>query len=355
MQSKRIDGHYCVLTPELTGGIAIIQIFGDSAPSFIQKHIRFKNSTVQVKLSSGKLPKGRIYYGHIVTKTGDVLDEVLIRPGTFKERLSPPNTWFLYCHGGSAVLKSVKNELRLCKLRELCPNTYINLASKLDYLSKNQRIALEQLNSSETEVCSKLKLWLLNFDKPLPVELDAMHKLMQKPPKVLIFGPANTGKSTLFNRLIREDAAIVSPVPGTTRDKITRTASFNGIPVNLTDSAGFEQMHRSSITKQAYDSITKDLSTYDVIILVTDQAHTERTNMLVESINIRLRKRLLIAFNKVDKAKSQARQASSYPYPVAQISAKTGEGIDKLKQMTLDKLGITTSFINALYKFLNRS
>jgi tRNA modification GTPase len=144
-----------------------------------------------------------------------------------------------------------------------------------------------------------------------------------------IVGRPNAGKSSLFNRLVQRDRAIVTAAPGTTRDLVTERVSLDGIPVDLIDTAGL----RDAIDEAETIGIAKSreaMAEADIVLLVLDAtaplhpedeaaiaAHTERP--------------LLIAFNKHDLA-PDSRLPEYASHPVIQTSALTGEGVPELRR-----------------------
>jgi tRNA modification GTPase len=154
-----------------------------------------------------------------------------------------------------------------------------------------------------------------------------------------IVGRPNVGKSSLFNRLVERERAIVTSAPGTTRDLITETVSLSGIPVRMIDTAGI----RSAIDEAEEIGIRKSyeaLADADLVLLVTD--HTSTQNRVEE---LRLfdvtsgRKRILVR-NKMDIQDPTANPPLSYDsVPQVSTSAISGTGIEELRKKILLEIG----------------
>jgi tRNA modification GTPase len=154
-----------------------------------------------------------------------------------------------------------------------------------------------------------------------------------------IVGRPNVGKSSLFNRLVERERAIVTPAPGTTRDLITETVSLSGIPVRMIDTAGI----RSAIDEAEEIGIRKSyeaLADADLVLLVTD--HTSAQNRVEE---LRLfdvtsgRKRILVR-NKIDLQDPTTNPPLSYDsVPKVSTSAISGSGIEELRKKIVLEIG----------------
>jgi tRNA modification GTPase len=154
-----------------------------------------------------------------------------------------------------------------------------------------------------------------------------------------IVGRPNVGKSSLFNRLIERERAIVTALPGTTRDLVTETVALGGIPVKLIDTAGL----RSSTDEAESIGIRKSyeaLSDADMVLVVLDSSSPFATDdhELVEAT--KNRKRIVVA-NKADLLNADLGNAELSPsegLKIVKTSALTGEGIDQLRAGILAEL-----------------
>lgn len=147
-----------------------------------------------------------------------------------------------------------------------------------------------------------------------------------------IVGRPNVGKSSLFNRLVERERAIVTATPGTTRDLVTETVSLGGIPLQLVDTAGLregaDEAERIGIQKSR-----EALADADVVLVVLEAGVPPREDesALLHSLKGR---RALIAYNKADLQFGSESEADP-PLPAVNTSALTGQGIDDLREALL--------------------
>ena len=159
--------------------------------------------------------------------------------------------------------------------------------------------------------------------------------------RVLFFGPPNTGKSSLFNRILGFDRALVSNVPGTTRDLIDSEMFYNSVSLELVDSAGVRDTG-DLIESQGVGLSKSELTETDVVLAVFDK-NTE--GLVSDFISLLGGKKYLLVFNKLDES------SPSMIFDCL-VSAKTGEGIQGLKDMVLPL--VKSSSINSQKTFLIR-
>jgi len=162
----------------------------------------------------------------------------------------------------------------------------------------------------------------------------AYGKIVHEGFTLAIVGRPNVGKSSLFNRLVERERAIVTATPGTTRDLVTETVALGGIPVRLIDTAGIRQAHDEAESigiRKSYEA----LSEADLVLVVLDstQPLSQDDNELLAAC--RSRRGLAVA-NKADL--DGALSVSFDDYKVFRTSALTGEGIDLLRQEILSQI-----------------
>ena len=164
----------------------------------------------------------------------------------------------------------------------------------------------------------------------------AYGKLVHEGLTLTIVGRPNVGKSSLFNRLVESDRAIVTATPGTTRDLVSETVAIEGIPVKLVDTAGI----RSALDEAEGIGIRKSmeaLADADLVLLVLDSSEPAEAEdrRLLELI---ARRTAILVENKSDKTSSQFQVPGSQLPPV-RVSALTGEGIPTLRAEILRQVG----------------
>ena len=175
-------------------------------------------------------------------------------------------------------------------------------------------------------------------------------QLLRDGAAIALIGPPNAGKSSLFNRLLERDRAIVTPLPGTTRDTVEESLSLAGIPLRLIDTAGLRSSTNAgelpSIDLAEQEGIARSreaLADADLILLIHDasQPLTPAEAQLAADLSDRPH---LILYNKIDLL-----PAGRTPNETAAIltSALTGSGLDDLREAILAKLGASGSLADA--------
>ena len=161
-------------------------------------------------------------------------------------------------------------------------------------------------------------------------------RLLAEGLKIAIIGKPNAGKSSLLNRLAEVERAIVSPLPGTTRDTIEQQILIDGIPVSVIDTAGIRKAG-NRIEQEGIRRARSAAGSADVVILIADATRNDMQDHQIIATDLRTEKKLLYAFNKIDLSGHEAgKSRSSQDAREIYISAKTGAGVDALKQEIKD-------------------
>jgi tRNA modification GTPase len=154
-----------------------------------------------------------------------------------------------------------------------------------------------------------------------------------------IIGRPNVGKSSLFNRLVERERAIVTPAPGTTRDLITETVSLSGIPVRMVDTAGI----RSAIDEAEEIGIRKSyeaLAEADLVLLVTDHTSAQHRPEDLRLFDAASGRKRILVRNKIDLQDPGADAPISYDsVPQVSTSAISGAGVEELRKKIVLEIG----------------
>ena len=356
----------CALATATGGAIGIIRISGPKSLEIL--------SHVFSKEISNAQPN-TIHYGNIKDGT-EVVDEVLVSVFRAPHSYTGEDSVEISCHGSRYILNKVlalliANGCRQAGPGEFTQRAYLN--GKMDLsqaeavadliASTNQathQIAMSQLRGHFSSKLAQLREQLLKLTSLLELELDFSDhedlefanrsellelaktidnhvnrlaysfqtgQALKQGIPVAIVGKTNVGKSTLLNRLLKDDRAIVSDVHGTTRDTIEDTIDINGITFRFIDTAGIRQtqdeVEQIGITR-TYAAIDKARI---VLWLIDAEPSTEEiSNILQRTEN----KKLIVIKNKADKADNNS--YNSLKLPFITISAKFGTGIDELEQ-----------------------
>ena len=156
----------------------------------------------------------------------------------------------------------------------------------------------------------------------------------------IIVGRVNVGKSSLLNRLLDEERAIVTPIPGTTRDIIESSILINGLPLKLMDTAGLRDV-KDEVEKIGISLTTKRLKEADLVLIVMDQSRPI-TKEDLDIMEMCRDKSSILVLNKIDLPpglkQEDKERLISHDIPVVHISALTGEGVEELKKTIFDRV-----------------
>jgi tRNA modification GTPase len=378
----RQDTIAALSTPFGLSGIGIIRISGPGALETARRI--FKPSNKNCSWESHHL-----YHGDIVSTGGQtILDEVLIsfmrKPNSF----TGEDIIEINCHGNPLIIGSILTQLqelgcRLARPGEFSERAFLNnrmdlsqaeaLAAMISAKSgKAYAMGLSQLKGSLTKEIENLRSLLIDALAGLEAAIDftedtSREKIPEMPPQidqalecmqlllssyraakaytegvnVVITGKPNVGKSSLLNALTGRKKAIVTDIPGTTRDLITDTIHIGGIPVNLMDTAGIREP-QNLIEKEGISLVWESLADADVVIIMLDVSKplTDEDRIIIDknqSGNI------IVAMNKIDLPPAWEMEANEHLLPpgakMIHISAKAGTGLDHLKRTLIDLSG----------------
>jgi tRNA modification GTPase len=378
-----------VATPFGTGGIGIIKISGKDAFSIAETIFQRSNAVPHVAPHEPydhgfSLKSHRLYHGHIVHPgTQKVLDEVLLTamkaPLTYtREDIVEINT-----HSGSAVLASildlvVKTGARLADPGEFTKRAYLSgridltqAEAVIDIINSKTEISLEiamaqikgglkrrveSIRSSLLEILTEMeaaidfsddiedgvdeKSMVNILEQNIIIELSEMVEqyegahFLRDGFKIIVLGHPNVGKSSLMNRLIQEDRAIVTPIPGTARDIIEETLNIRGIPFIIADSAGLHEA-RDPVEIIGMEKTRSYLRGSDLVLFMIDanDPFTREDEKIYQSIKD---KRVILVINKIDLLKDGSElniPATWKKMPISRISALYGDGVRILKNV----------------------
>jgi tRNA modification GTPase len=218
----------------------------------------------------------------------------------------------------SSALQPLKDELL---------KVIVRLESSLEFVEDDlPQIEQDQLLAVLRGVCSQFQQMAATFDRG---------RLLRDGLRVTLVGRPNAGKSSMFNMLLGHSRAIVTDIPGTTRDAITESIGVGGIPIVITDTAGLRDS-TDEIEAIGVDRTRREVAESDLLIVVIDGSQalgSEDGEALAETSN----RRRIVALNKSDLSTfSEARLsedslAQHGTLNLISVSARTGSGIDKLR------------------------
>jgi tRNA modification GTPase len=221
----------------------------------------------------------------------------------------------------SAAIGALRDQL--VELRALVEATLDFPEEEVDALDRaDARARLERLRGDVAETLARAK----------------QGSLLRTGLHVVLAGQPNVGKSSLLNRLAGEELAIVTAIPGTTRDSVRQAIQIEGVPLNVVDTAGLRES-ADEVERLGIQRTWSEIERADLLLLVVDAR--EGVTAADEAIAARLPQRLwrLVVQNKIDLAGVAARVAGEHGAATIYLSAKTGEGVDLLRKTLLEHAG----------------
>jgi tRNA modification GTPase len=193
---------------------------------------------------------------------------------------------------------------------------------------------------AEGAVSAKLQELLQELEH---IQLQARQgALVREGIKVAIIGEPNAGKSTLLNALTGEDAAIVTDIPGTTRDILRMTIDIDGLPIHILDTAGL-RTSEDPVEQEGIRRAWNALSDADVAMLVVDARHKDslEQSIVCQQLLQEHRDKLIVVFNKVDLLGETAAISNWYGITATAISAKQKSGLSLLREQLKKAAGFS--------------
>lgn len=354
-----------ISTPPGRGGIGIVRLSGRDAKRIATSILRLKRHTEWASWTStlAELPDD----------SGQTVDHVVAGFFESPRSYTGEDVVEIGCHGAPVVLRhclerAVQEGARIAQPGEFTLRAYLN--GRLDLPQAEAvrdlieattlyqaRVAAQQVDGSVSRRIQPLKEQLLELIALLEAGIDfadndvdiapdtellrrldpiegavtalvrsfAFGKLVHNGFTLAIVGEPNVGKSSLFNRLLEQERAIVTDIPGTTRDLISETAAIDGIPIRFVDTAGIREGQDVVETlgiERSYQAMTDA----DLTLVVVDATQAVNREIVEKAGN-----RALLVANKCDLAAA--------PAGFLAVSAKSGEGIAALRQAILDAVG----------------
>jgi len=383
MKAEINDTIVAVGTRAGEAAIGIVKLSGDRSISIADKIFKSKN-----KKKIKDIGTYSMLYGHIIDNRGHFIDEVIItvmkKPGSYTRE----DVVEINCHGGIiATTKTmelcIENGARIADPGEFTKRAFLNGRIDLSQAEavidlvrsrteQSLRLAAKNLRGNIKEEIKRLRRNLLDIRVQLEAPVDFIEEDLEVTPyreiarevkkiraeleeliinekkgeiikngvKIAIIGKPNVGKSSLLNLLSRKEKAIVTPIPGTTRDAVEEILYVEGIPLILVDTAGIRKT-RSAIEKIGVDRSLKHINEAELILLVLD-GNRKLEQMDLQIINKIKGKSIICCINKIDlKQKLEVLKIKKYfdEKYVIKISALKGKGIkeleNKIKSMIL--------------------
>jgi len=367
------DTIVAIATPPGRGGIGVVRLAGPDARSIAGAMLRLKH----------ELEAGRAVFAELIEPaTGERIDEAVVTYFAKPHSYTADNVVEISAHGSPVVLRRVleiatARGARMAEPGEFTMRAFLNgridltQAEAVRDLIESQtlyqaKVAAQQLEGALSKRLQPIKQKLVELIAVMEAGIDfaeddvsvlpaaeilarlaavqapleqlrasfAYGKVVHEGLTLAIVGRPNVGKSSLFNRLVERERAIVTAMPGTTRDLVTETVSLGGIPLNLIDTAGIRHSTDEAESigiRKSYEA----LSEADLVLVVLDSTQ-EISAEDKELLRICITGRGLLVANKTDLAPDAIKYLAGPK--IFKTSALTGEGIDDLRKGILEKV-----------------
>lgn len=355
-----------IATPSGRGGIGVVRVSGP-----LVRHIAEK--------IFGKVPPARVaHYGAFRNASGGAIDKGLALFFSSPHSYTGEDTLELQGHGGPVVLDAVLARIlelgaTLARPGEFTERAFLN--GKLDLAqaeavadlidagsAQAARAALRSLDGdfsaqikTRVDALIRLRMYIeaaidfpeeeIDFlaDARVLAELQAIEgsldalleaaqqgSLLHDGMTIVLAGPPNAGKSSLLNALAQQEAAIVSPIPGTTRDVLRERIHIDGLPLHIIDTAGLRDS-QDAIETEGVRRARKQMERADRILFVTDDAATDVAAINEARAHLPPDIPLTMVRNKADLSGRTPGESETADVPEIALSAKTGAGVEELR------------------------
>jgi tRNA modification GTPase len=374
---RDFDTIAAIATPPGESGVALIKISGTDAKAIVSEIFKMKSGRV----FSDSRP-WTMHYGHIVEHdSGKTIDEVVVSYFMAPKSYTAEDVVEITCHGGYSSSRRILDQVLLCGARPAGPGEFTKRAFLNGRIDLSQAEAVIDIINAKTDQSMKtamaqsqgilskeiniIREKLLNMLAFIEVTVDFPEddlesatsekvkgnveeiieriesllrtagegKIIRDGLRTVIAGKPNVGKSSLLNTLLMENRAIVTDVPGTTRDVIEEYLNLDGIPVILVDTAGIRDT-QDIVEKIGVDISRQKLSEADLVLFMLDRSRPvdkEDIEILGQLENAKF----IVLLNKTD-----LEDRLEYDHPVLadaiQVSVTNGFGIAELKRRIKD-------------------
>ncbi|MGL5675206.1 MAG: tRNA uridine-5-carboxymethylaminomethyl(34) synthesis GTPase MnmE [Cellulosilyticaceae bacterium] len=359
------------------GGIGIVRVSGIDAVEVVDKIFRAGSKKKLVDA-----PSHTIHYGHIVNKDEKTIDEVLVMLMKGPKTFTREDVVEINCHGGpvpldAVLMELIRNGARLADQGEFTKRAFLNgridlaqVEAIMDIIEAKTELSLSQaVNQLEGRLSKQIKAYqdmliqiiarievsidYPEYDEDEPVtndfrqELEDLNdelkvllktadtgKMIREGVKTAIIGQPNVGKSSLLNALLEENKAIVTDIPGTTRDVVEAYLNISGIPFQLLDTAGIRETE-DIVEKIGVERSKESIQEADLVLMLIDSSRAldDEELALMESLKA---KKVIYVLNKIDlnpiitREKLMAHIADDAT--IVSISAMKQSGLDELRE-----------------------
>lgn len=378
-----------ISTPPGRGGLAVIRVSGQDAIEIADKIFRGKDKLANAETHT-------VHYGFIVDSNGRRIDEVLVTVMRAPRTFTTEDTVEISTHGGTQASSNVMRQLMHAGAYPAEGGEFTKRAFLNGRIDLSQAEAVIDIINAKTELAGrnalslaegtlfrgikKIRDTLIKLAASIQVTIDypdedltdltedeILAQALEQKENVnnllktaqsgrvisegiltAIIGKPNVGKSSLLNCLAHEERAIVTDIAGTTRDVLQETVNLDGVLLKLLDTAGIRKT-TDEVEKIGVERSLRSIEEADLILVILDA----RENLSVTDFELledtETRNRIIL-INKTDVCEPNFLSALPADEPIIQISAKTGDGIEKLSKLlkeryNLGEIGENDSFV----------
>ena len=388
------DTIIALATPNGLGAISVLRISGKNSISITEKVFKAKNSKL---LSDQK--SHTVHLGHLL-KNGHELDEVLITLFKGPHSYTGENTIEISCHGSTYIQKEIinlfiDNGIRVANPGEFTLRAFLNGKMELNQAeavadliaSENEgshKLAMQQMKSGFSDDLKKLRAELLHFSSMIELELDFSQEdvefverdefkkltnkiqfelnaliisfqsgnVLKNGISVAIAGKPNAGKSSLLNTLLNDEKAIVSDIPGTTRDSIEDSLVIEGINFRFTDTAGLRETTDYIESKGIEKTISKIKSSKILLYLFdSNDTNIDEISVSIDKFN-REDLSIILVRNKIDLINQNTKLLydlkSIYKSELLEIEATDSKSVELLKTRLIKEVELLNPYVDVI-------
>ncbi|MBI3471093.1 MAG: tRNA uridine-5-carboxymethylaminomethyl(34) synthesis GTPase MnmE [Candidatus Solibacter usitatus] len=366
------DTIVAISTPPGRGGLGVVRLSGGQARAVAERILRFRPAPDWAPWSAR--------LAHLLDEAGQTVDQVVVTFFSRPRSYTAEDVVEISCHGAPVVLRwcverALQAGARLAEPGEFTLRAFVNgrldlpraeaVRDLIEATTLHQaRVAAQQAEGSVSRRLAPLKEQLLELIALLEAGIDfaeddvsvaapdqilgridrlrgglaklaksfAYGKLVHSGMTLAIVGRPNVGKSSLFNRLLEQDRAIVTDIPGTTRDLVSEVAAIRGIPVKLVDTAGIRQ-GEGLVERLGIERSFQAMADADVTLVVLDASAPLEPPDHELIARAREQGRWILAGNKIDLG---CRAEGDY----LPVSALTGQGVEALRDAIVSESGL---------------
>ncbi len=358
------DTIVALATPPGIGAISVIRLSGS-------KSIEITDSIFSGKGKLSDAPTHTIHYGNIIDSDSEKIDDVLVSVFRNPNSYTGEDSIEISVHGSPIIAQKIielllQYDIRLAEPGEFTKRAFLNNRIDLaqaeavaDVINSRTEISLKgarnQLDGLLSQKVNELRSSLINASSFVELGLDfaeediefvkndellerinfvqdeidkllgtySFGRVVRDGVNVALVGQPNVGKSSLLNYILKESRAIVSRIPGTTRDVIREEVTIDGILFRLFDTAGIRYSN-DEIEAEGISRSRQAVRDADIVIFIFDVEQQVDANLLHEIQSITAKEKVIKVLNKIDILHNNKITADAY------ISALTGEGMENL-------------------------